>query len=173
MGKGEEFLKYIEENYKRLRKKVTKKHPINEDLFNDTIVNIYNILEKNNTIINNFDYYFCRSYYIALLQELTKNKKITKVEISKNLKNSLEDSDKNKEEHYRELDKLFYKIKEYVMNNYSCQDFEIWKMKVCLKYTYDKISKITNIKYNSLQKKVVKINEDIQKNFKINYENIK
>lgn len=77
--KGKEFLDYIAENQNQLKKEFKKGIAYNKETFEDiwqtTIVKVYNSIVKNNKAINNFKNYFYFALKFESILDLKRNNK--------------------------------------------------------------------------------------------------
>jgi len=133
------------------------------DTFNDTYLKVYeNILYKG-TNVENYRYYFVRSYFTNLMANSIKQNRYCEL---------LPHYDKTDTdtEYFVELQskqqKLEKDIFDYVYNNYSIRDSELFKMYISLRPTinYKTLSEYIGIKEYAAQRIISKIKKDIRSN---------
>ena len=84
--KARDFLKYVAQNERQLKKNLIKNVTFNkalfDDVFSETIVKIYNTISKNGTEIEDFKHYFFTSSKFTYIYRDNNHKKHQKTHIS-------------------------------------------------------------------------------------------
>ncbi len=135
----------------------------NDDAFNECYLKIYENILYSGLDVENYKYYFIRSYFTILMDDRQKQNRFCEIQPN----HDKEDVDS---EYFSEIDEkqksLETDILDYVYSKYNIRNFELFKMYMNLKpaVNYQMLSRITGIKKHSIQRIVSKIKKDLKSN---------
>lgn len=121
MNNGREFLDYIAKNERRLkknlRKNITYDDAIFDDVFQNTVIKVYESIVRNDKMVDNFEqYFFISSKFEYILHDNRSKKK-------KNITDNIDDINWLYDEEYRDdseqINELYDEIKSYLRENYG------------------------------------------------------
>lgn len=182
MNNAEEFLSFVAKNEKRLKrnlkKNITYDESIFDDVFQTTVVKIYDSIVKNDKMVDNFEQYFFISSKFEYILHDNRNKK------KKNITDNIDDIRENlcdesfNENEAREIGDLLSQLKKYLIENYGETNTNIildyFQMKsegIC---SYKKIADEYNLPTKIVCSLIQKCKEDENiKNFYKKYKTIK
>lgn len=174
-----QFSTWFGANYKRLRRDVRGSSPVNDDVFNDTFLRIYELILYTGRKVRDYKAFFHRAYFTNLVQASTKENRYCNFNdyidsdggATQRMENVATGKQMLVDESYDvelELEERQQRLKDdimgYVYQKYKQQDFEIFKMYMELKpaINYHALSKITGQKYHNIQRTVSTIVMDVK-----------
>lgn len=178
--KADEFKDWFGDNYNLLVEEQKRKQTLNEDILIDTFFKLYHKQQQQGNI-EDYKSYFSRAYFTNYFQNNIKEEKKKQNHIYLNLiDKEYEDSfntldiipiedndDKERElEKLNKTDELLSETFQYIMDKYSMQQFELFRMYMFLKphISYKKLSDITNLSIKYISQTISTIKKDIQEN---------
>lgn len=181
MNNANEFLSFIAKNEKRLKhnlkKNITYDANIFDDVFQNTIVKVYDSIVKNDRIVEDFErYFFISSKFEYILQDnrAKKAKNVTDdIESAKDI--CFEDSNENTDE---EMCALLSELTSYLKENYGETNAAIFldyfQMKSEKKCSYKKIADDYNLPTKIVCKLIngIKSDENVTRLFYNKYKSI-
>lgn len=167
---GQEFLQFVADNEarlkKNLRKNITYNPDIFDDVFQDTIIKVYDRIMKG-TVIKDFEQYFFIASKFQYINEDNKVKKRLKVEDreidSDDDRFAEEDNGwKVKEDRNENINELFKFLSDRLNEVFSPRECDIFLIYYRLKsekagISYKKLSKITNIDVKEITSIIQKV----------------
>ena len=185
--KADEFKKWFKESYNKIVKDLKRLNVFNEEVLNDTYIKLYE-LQLHKGTIQQYQYYFIRSYYTNYFQDerkrdkhiaqhhqlnsLTEDKKVHKPTTLSDKNQILDDSFQELEEQ-KEITKkqkeIMKNIFDYVYNKFDLIPFELFKIYMSCRplISYKVLSRITGINQSKISNYIKEIKKDIAENFKI------
>lgn len=122
MNNGREFLEFIAHNEKRLKKNLRKNITFDENIFDDvfqtTVIKVYDSIVKNDKIVDDFEqYFFISSKFEYILHDNRSKKK-------KNITDNIDDlnwlaDDEEYQDDSEEISELCNELKSYLRENYG------------------------------------------------------
>ena len=172
---GKEFLEYVARNEARLKKNLRKNITYNENIFDDvfqsTIIKVYDRIMKG-TVIKDFEQYFFIASKFEYINEDNKVKKRLKVEdseIDTDDDRFAEDDNawKIKEERNENINDLFKFLSKRLNEVFSPAEADIFLIYYRLKsekagISYHKMTKITGRKFSEISQIIQKIKKFIR-----------
>lgn len=149
MTEGERFLNYVAANTKRLknnlRKNITYDPNIFEDVFNETILNVYDYLKRTNRVIKDFEQFFficSKNKYIQEDNKERARKEAFDWDFIDNHKETLVDdsNEKEREEKLTNINVFFQKICERLEGLFPDNEVDVFMIYYKLKTTKNKVS---------------------------------
>lgn len=174
---NEKFLKYVNKNYTYLQRHLKawcfNTHRVfNQDIFQDTIIKIYNLIEKkgkvNDSSDRGFECYFFMAYKQNLLRESEYARIKQRDDNNSNLFDQYEDyknQELTTEEKVLSDAKKDYAVKYILMRieeNFPTQDFRLYRIKLYYACTYKKLVEMTNVK--DAKTRIMRINRWVKDN---------
>ena len=172
---GKEFLEYVARNEARLKKNLRKNITYNENIFDDvfqsTIIKVYDRIMKG-TVIKDFEQYFfiaSKFEYINEDNKIKKRQKIEDSEIDTDDDRFAEDDNawKIKEERNENINDLFKFLSKRLNEVFSPAEADIFLIYYRLKsekagISYHKMTKITGRKFSEISQIIQKIKKFIR-----------
>ena len=172
---GKEFLEYVARNEARLKKNLRKNITYNENIFDDvfqsTIIKVYDRIMKG-TVIKDFEQYFfiaSKFEYINEDNKIKKRQKIEDSEIDTDDDRFAEDDNawKIKEERNENINDLFKFLSKRLNEVFSPAEADIFLIYYRLKsekagISYHKMVKITGRKFSEISQIIQKIKKFIR-----------
>lgn len=161
--KAEEFNTWFIENSMEVVQYLTVRNYFDCDIFNDSYIKMYENILYTGTKIENYRYYFVRSYFTNLMAGCIRQNRYC--ELLPNHEKSDTDI-----QYFAELEakqqKLEKDIFDYVYENYGIRDFELFKMYINLKpaINYASLADITGLKEHNIQRTISKIKKGVRAN---------
>lgn len=170
---ADKWLQYIGTIYDEYRMKYFKmanalNYEVNEDMLNDTILACYNSIARNNlqdTTEQGMRNYLFRAFKINLNAVSNYDKR---KDIVDDLSSLAEQYENQGESTYQKIKKQLIEdysviyILEQVENNFDSLTFNVFRLKLMLPCTYQKLREITKIR--DCKKRVVKVNKWLREN---------
>lgn len=180
MQDNELFLKYVADNYSYLQKKMKSwafntHRTFDEDVFQTTILKIYDLITKNGKAKDNSDYGFECLFFRAFSlntdreQQYAVNKlrdlNVMPEDINPLYENYVNENAITQDE--KVLKDLFLDFStSYILNkleeNFNSVDFHLYRIKLYYQCTYKKLKELTKVK--DCKQRIVKMNEWIKSN---------
>jgi len=161
--KADKFKTWFGSTYSRLQTELINKDTYDEDILNDTFLRIYDKIRFGGLEIASYKAYFHRAFFTNFIQ--------VAINESKGITTPIGLFDKEDDSNYDfELvdnkDRLVEDVFNYVYQNYSLRDFELFKMYINLKpeINYAQLSHITNVSLSRISEIISKIRKDIKLN---------
>ena len=167
MHNGEEFLKFVANNERRLkynlRKNITYDEYIFEEAYQNAIIKVYNSIVKNDKIIEDFEqYFFIASKFEYILLD-NRNKKARNVSVDVSEARCVVD-DEPPEEYNEEVSILLAQLTQYLESEYGKTRAHIYldyyEGKSKGKISYKAISDKYGLQLNRITKTIAAIEED-------------
>lgn len=183
--KANEFLNYVAKNEKELKrsvkKNITNDIEIFDDVFNETIIKIYNSIMKNGTEIKDLKQYFFLSCKFTFIYRQNKKRKQEIQAVRDFFDNSdIQDETEDYEKKYNDIINALSDIKEKIREKYGeyYADifFEYYTLKANQHISYKKLAAEKNISTRKISeiinviKEYISSDEEIQKYKSIFYE---
>ncbi|MDR2951555.1 MAG: hypothetical protein LBV71_20385 [Prevotella sp.] len=161
--KAEAFNVWFVENNKEVIQYLTVRNYFDCDVFSESYLKMYENILYTGTNVENYRYYFVRSYFTNLMANGIKQNRYCEL---------LPHYDKadTDTQYFAELQdkqqKLEKDIFDYVYKNYSIRDFELFKMYINLKpaINYASLADITGIREHNIQRAISKIKKGVRAN---------
>lgn len=172
----DKFMTYVNNNYNYLKRHLQSwayntHRAFDDDIFQDTIIKIYNLLEKNGKAKDSSDYGFECLFFRAYSTNLDREKQYAR--------NKLRDDNSNLSEQYEEFksnqltteekvlsdarkDYSIRYILEKVEDNFDIVTFRLFRIKLFYGCTYKRLVEMTRIK--DAKTKVSKVNRWLKEN---------
>ena len=164
--KGKEFLDFVATNDKKLRKNLKKNITFDpnlfDDIYQDTIVKVYNSIVKNNKQIDDFEqYFFISSKFNYILKQKSERERVKKrIDIDDYVRmNDIEC------ENYCESDllTLIEDVRDIIEDRFGEENTELYldymKLKIDGGMSYTKYSQITGVPVSKISDVVSKIKQ--------------
>ena len=179
-----EFMNYVAKNEKELKyilaKNITYDAELFDDVFQDSIIKVYNSILKNGTTVSDYKSYFFTSLKWNYVLYDNRNKKYKSESVRDYFDNNdIIDDATDKEGQFDEVIKLLDNIKTELSTQFGEFDTEIYLHyfynKINGGTSYKKVSEKYNITTNQLTKIIRKIKDYINSNTEFNklYKSIK
>ena len=174
---NEKFLKYVNKNYTYLQRHLkawcfNTHRTFNQDIFQDTILKIYNLITKNGKAKDNSDYGYECLFFRAYSTNLDREQQYARVKLkddnNTNLFDQYEDyknQELTTEEKVLSDAKKDYAVKYILMRieeNFPTLDFRIYRIKLYYECTYKKLVEMTNVK--DAKTRIMRINRWVKEN---------
>lgn len=186
------FINYINDHYDELKNRFKafcndKKYKFDIDIFQDTIIKCYTLIEKQGYLKDTSDKGIENYFFMSFKQNLQREKQyarnqkrdsnITDIDAANedfSNKNKLTTNDKLLSDLYKDFATLYLIMQ--VENNFDEEHFYLFKLKTFTNLTYAQLAKKTNMK--GVRQKVITVKnwlkenikkEDIKKAFEIEY----
>lgn len=175
--KGQKFLEYVANNEKRLRKNLKKNITYDEhifdDIFQDSIIKVYNSIVKNNKDVVDYEQYFFTSskFNYILKQNSEREKTKNRINIDDYFQNNdIEDEqyDYDEGETATKLDLISEIIRVEFGDEYCELYFDYMRLKVQGGMSYTKYSNQTGVPVSKISEIVSKIKHFTRNNDRIN-----
>ena len=162
-GKADHFKYWFGENYERLVRELIQKDTLDEDILNETFLRIHDKILYGGIVIQDYKAYFHRAFYTNYMQVVIDVSKgiLASIDGHDTIDNSMDDMPMIKVKASLEADVL-----DYVFQNYSVHDFELFKMYVRLKpaINYESLSELTSIPKTRISYIISRIRNDVRSN---------
>lgn len=176
MHNANEFLQFVADNEKRLKqnlkKNVTYDPDIFDDVFQTTIIKIYNSIVKNDLRIDNFEKYFFIGSKFEYINTDNKRKNLRNLTVDETSAHTL--IEEETEDRSEEISKIYKSTEQYLKETYGEQRTEIFLAYYWLRIqtgrtSYKAISQDYEISVKDVSAIIKEINADIKgKNIKLN-----
>lgn len=177
MSEGEIFLRWYAENYemmnKALRKNITYDDDLFDDVMGDTVVKVYNAIEKGTKIDDYKNFFFISAKFNYINAQKRQRKREKQGDRRFLSYGDIEDEINTKEEKLLNINKLYNYIAEYIEDYFPTNEVDLFVIYHKLKSngsptSYNKMSEITGQSVSYITKTLKKI-----KDFVRNDENIR
>lgn len=174
MNNAREFLDYIAANEERLkrnlRKNISYDSEIFDDVFQNTIIKIYNSIVKNDRWVENFEkYFFIASKFEYILTD-NRRKKAKKIhlEVSDKQREILDESDEILESE-EAVSKKYKRFVEYLHDEFSKEEADVYlayylRRVVNRRTSYQQIADEFNLTLKEVSQIIQKIKLHLQEN---------
>lgn len=176
MNNAQEFLEYVAANEKRLKHNLKKNITYNDELFDDvfqtTVIKIYDSIIRQDICIDNFERYFFIGSKFEYINQDNKCKKIRNVTDDVSKTHCIID-DEN-EDHSEEIRKIYAETEDYLRYEYGDEEAEIylsyyWNKVNSGRTSYRAVADEFNLSIEEVGDIIRKINADFRnKNIKLN-----
>lgn len=175
--KAQDFLNYVAKNEKELKyilaKNITYDKDIFDDVFNDTIIKVYNSIMKNGTDVSDYKNYFFTSLKWTYVLADNRNKKYKNNSIRDYFDNNdILEEVSEEEEHFESIvetiEILRNEIKEKYGEWHTTVFFEYYNCKVTEGCSYKKLAAKLGVTVKQIQMIIQEINKFVAEDEKIN-----
>lgn len=173
--KGRKFLEYVAKNEKQLKKNLKKnitfENSLFDDIFQDTIIKVYNTIVKNNKEIDDYEQYFFISSKWNFILKQNYEREMVKKRV--NIDKFIEHNDVV-DEPYSEIETscLLNEIRDIIEDEFGFENTELYYQYMSLKsnggMSYTRFSEITGVPYSKISEIVCRIKGFVKNNDKIN-----
>ncbi len=174
MNNAREFLQYIADNEKRLKRNLRKNISFDDDIFDDvfqnTILKIYTSIVKNDRWVENFEkYFFIASKFEYILSDNRRKKaKTIHLEISDRHREMVDDTDEMLDADERSSLR-YLRFVQYIQEEFGEADAEIflsyfWHRVEYKRTSYQKIADEFGISIKQVSDIIQKIKQNLQEN---------
>lgn len=168
--KGQEFLNYVAENQEKLknnlRKNITYDETYFDDVFQDTIIKIYNSIVIGGKEIKDYEKYFFIASKWNYVNVDNKEKRIKKMSI--NIDEYIEKNDIEDVDEWNNTDKKINRLKDILIDKFGQDETELYfdylQMKSQGGMSYKEYVRITGESFDKVSKTVCKIKSFLRKN---------
>lgn len=172
--KGKKFLEYVAQNDKRLRRNLRKNITFDEglfdDIFQDSIIKVYNSIVKNNKDIDDYEqYFFTSSKFNYILKQNSERERIKK---RINIDDYIQNKDIEQED-YSEINSLclLNDIREVIEDEFGTTNSDLYFDYMILKVeggmSYNRYSQLKGIPVSKISDIVSRIKNFCKKHTKI------
>lgn len=160
-GKADHFKYWFGEKYMQLKRELTQKNTVDDDVMNETFIRIHDKILYGGLVIKDYKAYFHRAFFTNYMQLV--------IEVSKGFLSSIDGYD-TADDSDSDLAMIATKVRlendvfDYVSEKYSSRDFELFKMYVSLKpsINYAQMSEMTGLSQSRISESVSKIRKDVR-----------
>lgn len=172
----DKFLTYVNTNYNYLQRHLkawafNTHRTFSQDIFQDTIIKIYNLIDKNGSARDNSDYGYECLFFRAYSTNLDREQQYARNKLRDDNSNLFEQYETYKSNEMTTEEKvlsdakkdyavkyILYKVEE----NFPIQDFRLYRIKLYYGCTYKKLVEMTKVK--DCKQRVMRINRWIKEN---------
>lgn len=174
--KGQNFLNYVAANEKRLRKNLKKNITFDgdlfDDIFQDSIIKVYNSIVKNNKDVADYEqYFFTASKFNYILKQNSERERIRKRINIEDYTRSNDIEDEKYDDDEGETTSKLDSIKEIISNEFGLENCELYFDYMLIKVqggmSYTKFAKQTGVPVSKISEIVSRIKHFTKNNDEI------
>lgn len=174
--KGRKFLEFVAQNDKKLRNNLRKNITFNkelfEDVYQDSIIKVYNSIVKNNKEIEDFEqYFFISSKFNFILKQNAERERLKKLVNIDDLIHHDDEDIEFEEVNEVKTETVFEELIEMITKKFGEENtliyFDYMSLKVQEGMSYKKYAKLKQIPVNKVRETISKIKSHFKTDTKI------